>query len=79
MLALRRVLKALPADPKRRVRAALAVRDLTQTRLAKAAGIDPGLFSNALSCNRELTTAQIDAVAKVLDVPADLLCLRSAA
>lgn len=73
MLELRRILKALPADPKRRVRTALAVRDLTQTRLAKAAGIDPGLFSNVLNGNRELTDAQQAAVAKVLDVPADLL------
>lgn len=68
-----KALRALPADPQRRVRVALAYRGHTQTQLARGAGVDPGILSNALNGNRDLTPEQTSAIARFLDVPVDAL------
>ena len=68
-----KALKQLPADRRRRVRAALGFIDATQADLAKATGIGPVLLSDVLSGYRNLTPEQEQAVAAHLGVPASVL------
>jgi transcriptional regulator with XRE-family HTH domain len=68
-----KALKALPANPKRRVIAALGFRGTTQVEMAGRTGIDKGVLSTALNGHRELTDEQKNAVAKYLDLPRAVL------
>jgi transcriptional regulator with XRE-family HTH domain len=69
---LTKLLKALPT-PRRRVRVALAVADVTQIQMAVALGMDHTHLSNALNGHRSLTSSQEQQVADYLGVPRAVL------
>lgn len=72
-------MRALPANPKARVRVALAMKGLNQRDLADAVGIDYGLLSNALVGRRALSDEQVEAIGEFLGVPVDVLFPKVAA
>jgi len=72
-VALNKALKVLPAEPRLRIRVALAFRDLTQAALASATEITAPKISNAMNGYVVLSEDEQAAVARVLDAPRDLL------
>ncbi len=68
-----RALRELPPTPKRRVRAAVAYRDLTISELAFRVGIDTSLVSRDLNGREPLRSEHRARIAQILDVPVDVL------
>lgn len=70
---LAKTLKSLPPESGRRLKVALAYRDIRQNQFARAIGADETKVSRALNGYRPWTADERAKAAELLDLPEDLL------